>query len=127
MPPWSPRLTVLPARVARSKNRPLVFAITILSSLSTAYELGYFIWIMAHPETGPFSAIYPWAHRAWLLNLPFFFFGFLWLVMRISYTCTAPYMAFRAAHPILDKFSAPAVILAAFAFVWSAISLCSQI
>lgn len=92
--------------------RWLLLAADAVASLSLAYAIGLWFWVVAHPAAYNGLTSMPMDMRLWLYNLPLAVLGLLWLVLRrFSPKHRDRWLALDARHPFLMRFGPVIVAL----------------
>jgi hypothetical protein len=104
-----------------SKRRWLIRAVDIAAVLFFGYGFGEFAWIIAHRANynAPAASITPMDMRLWFINLPFFLFGLLWLIVRFARAYGVPYQALETRYPVLRQL-VPIGIALGVGAIWGA-------
>ncbi len=74
----------------------------MIAALSVAYGAGVAIWTKSHPQALQTPAVPPYV-VIWLINLPLFVFGVVWLIVRGSRYLPKGLEAFAIKHPFISR------------------------
>lgn len=93
--------------------RWLLLAVDVVASLSLAYMIGLWFWVVAHPAAYNGLPSMPTDVKVWLYNLPLALLGILWLAVRFSLSPwhRDRYPALEARYPNLMLFGPVIVAL----------------
>ena len=82
----------------------------VIAALSVGYGASVAIWSKSHPQALDAPAAQPYA-VAWLINLPLFVFGIIWLIVRGSRFLPKGLEAFATKHPFVSRLGGVLIFL----------------